>query len=73
MLFHDERAEEPSLAFMLARMRRPEFPEPIGVFRCIDRPTYNEAVEDQVTMAVKKEGEGDLEELFRKGDTWEVK
>ena len=72
LLFHDEKAEEPSLAFMLARMRRPEFPEPIGVFRCIERPTYNEAVEDQVTRATEKEGEGDVEALFRKGDTWEV-
>ena len=30
LLFHDEKAREPSLAFLLARMRYPEFPEPLG-------------------------------------------
>ncbi|MEX2032019.1 MAG: 2-oxoacid:ferredoxin oxidoreductase subunit beta, partial [Dehalococcoidia bacterium] len=30
LLFHDEQALEPSLAFLLARMRYPEFPEPVG-------------------------------------------
>src|SRR5580704_13293299 len=31
LLFHDERTPEPSLAYLLSRMRNPEFPEPIGV------------------------------------------
>src|SRR4051812_1727752 len=32
LLFHDERATEPTLAYLLCRMRQPDFPEPIGVF-----------------------------------------
>ena len=35
LLFHDENAASPQLAFLLSRMRHPEFPEPIGVFRCL--------------------------------------
>ncbi len=36
LLFHDEKAPEPSLAYLLSRMRHPEFPEPIGVFRAVE-------------------------------------
>ncbi|VAX39707.1 2-oxoglutarate/2-oxoacid ferredoxin oxidoreductase, beta subunit [hydrothermal vent metagenome] len=72
LLFHDEKAVEPSLAFMLTRMRYPEFPEPMGVFRDVERPVYNEELESQVQEVVKQKGEGNLEELFRSGDTWEV-
>ena len=38
LLVHDEAAKEPSLAYFLTRMHYPTFPEPIGVFRCVDRP-----------------------------------
>jgi 2-oxoglutarate ferredoxin oxidoreductase subunit beta len=72
LLFHDERATEPSLAFMLARMRYPEFPEPVGVFRAVQRPTYDEAVNRQIAESVASKGEGNLEELFHSGDTWTV-
>ena len=34
LLFHDEQAPEPSLAYLLSRLRYEDgFPEPIGVFR----------------------------------------
>ncbi|HUG92045.1 MAG TPA: 2-oxoacid:ferredoxin oxidoreductase subunit beta [Planctomycetaceae bacterium] len=72
LLFHDEQATEPSLAFMLARMRYPEFPEPVGVFRAVQRPVYDEAVNRQITESIASKGEGDLEELFNSGDTWTV-
>ena len=72
LLFHDERTTEPSLAFMLARMRHPEFPEPMGVFRDVERPVYNERVDAQVDKAIEKHGPGDLEALFNSGDTWTV-
>src|SRR5947207_6933296 len=35
LLIHEERGKEPSLAFLLSRMRCPEFPEPLGVFRAV--------------------------------------
>jgi 2-oxoglutarate ferredoxin oxidoreductase subunit beta len=54
-------------------MRHPEFPEPVGVFRAVERPTYEQAVNAQVTQAIEKKGDGDLEALFNSGDTWEVK
>lgn len=72
LLFHDEKAEDPSLAFLLAGMRHPDMPEPMGVFRDIDAPTYNEAVHQQVDDRIAASGEGDLEQLFNQGDTWTV-
>ena len=72
LLFHDEQAAEPSLAFLLARMRYPEFPEPMGVFRDVERPVYDQGVNAQVQQAIADQGAGDLQKLFNSGDTWTV-
>jgi len=72
LLFHDEKQEEPSLAYLLSRMHYPNFPEPLGVFRAVDRPTYEELMMDQIGQAVKSRGEGTLEDLFDAGDAWVV-
>lgn len=72
LLFHDERAADPSLAFLLARFRHPEFPEPMGVLRDIQKPCYDQAVNAQIEAAIAKQGEGDLDKLFESGDTWVV-
>lgn len=72
LLVHDEQAKEPSLAYLLSRMRQPEFPEPIGVFRAVDRPKYDRRLNRQIEEAVASQGEGDLEALFHSGDTWTV-
>ena len=73
LLFHDEKAVEPSLAYLLSRLRNEDgFPEPIGVFRAIDTPKYDEELNRQVEFARQEEGEGDLEKLFHSGDTWTV-
>ena len=71
LLFHDENLPEPSLAFLLSRMCHPEFPEPMGVFRCVDRPTYEDLVLDQVKVA-QRNSKPSLEELFAQGDVWTV-
>ena len=72
LLFHDEKAPNSQLAFLLSRMRHPEFPEPIGVFRDVDRPTYDEMINSQVDDAVSEKGAGELQNLFHSGDTWQV-
>ncbi len=71
LLFHDERQAEPSLAYLLSRMHYPQFPEPMGVFRCVERPTYEELLMNQVKTA-QRDGVGTLDELFRQGETWTV-
>ncbi len=73
LLFHDEKLAEPSLAYLLSRMHHPEFPEPMGVFRCVERPTYENMLVDQIDDAKKKNSDASLENLFNEGDTWDVK
>lgn len=72
LLFHDEKAPEPSLAYLLSRMRHPEFPEPIGVFRAVDHPKYDEELNKQIENARKNRGEGKIEELLNAGETWTI-
>src|SRR5687767_10240189 len=42
LLCHDEKTPEPSLAFLLSRMRYPDFPEPFGIFRDVEQPLFND-------------------------------
>ncbi len=71
LLFHDEKAAEPTLAYLFSRMTQPEFPEPIGVFRAVDAPRYEERLSEQIATAQKR-GKGDLTTLFTSGETWTV-
>jgi len=72
LLFHDEQLAEPSLAYTLSRMRYPEFPEPMGVLRCVDQPKFEEEMVAQVKEAKAKRGEGKIADILNEGDTWEV-
>jgi 2-oxoglutarate ferredoxin oxidoreductase subunit beta len=50
----------------------PQFPECVGVFRAVERPTYDDLVNQQMVEARKSKGPGTLEELFAAEDTWVV-
>jgi 2-oxoglutarate ferredoxin oxidoreductase subunit beta len=69
---HDERYESPAYACALATLARPDFPLPIGVFRAVERPSYEDLLEAQVANAHKLRGAGDLHALLHSGDTWTV-
>lgn len=70
LLVHDENDD--ALAFLLSTLQPPSFPAPIGVFRAVERPTYDAAMAEQVAAAKTKLGAADLDKLFNQGDTWEV-
>jgi len=72
LLIHDEKTPEPTLAYLLSRMRYPEFPEPLGVFRAVELETYENLVLDQIARLTARFGPGDLDRLFNEGDTWTV-
>jgi 2-oxoglutarate ferredoxin oxidoreductase subunit beta len=69
---HDESHESPSYAFALASLSRPQFPVPIGVFRAVEKTTYETLLGEQVEVARRQRGPGDLAALLRSGDTWTV-
>jgi len=73
LLIHDERDPNPSIQMMLARMRYPEMPEPIGVLRAVSGvATYDDQINHQVELAKAQRGIGDLQKLVEAGDTWVV-
>ena len=72
ILVHNINLEDPSVAFMLARMEQPDFPQPVGVFRAVERPSYDKMMADQIDSAIAKSGPGNLEKLIYAGDMWTV-
>ncbi len=71
LLVHDEKADS-TLVHLLAKMRRPDMPEPIGVMRAVEAPIFEDQVRGQIDQAVASRGKGDLNKLFNSGDTWQV-
>ena len=51
LLRHDESAEDPSLAFALSRLSHtPVGPTPLGIFRAVERPVYDEMMAEQIEV-----------------------
>jgi 2-oxoglutarate ferredoxin oxidoreductase subunit beta len=72
LVAHDAHLEDPSLAFALSRIDTIDFTHtPMGIFRDVDRPTYDGLMATQVDDAVSA-GPGDLAKLLRAGDTWTI-
>jgi 2-oxoglutarate/2-oxoacid ferredoxin oxidoreductase subunit beta len=72
LIVHDEKAPDSYLAYMLARMEYPDYPVPVGVFRDVEKPTYEDLLSGQVQTAIEKMGAGDLMKLLNAGDTWTI-
>jgi 2-oxoglutarate/2-oxoacid ferredoxin oxidoreductase subunit beta len=72
LLHHDEKNADPTLAFLLSRLRYPEAPEPMGIFRAVQAPTYDAAVHSQIEAAIARGGRGDVQEFLAGPDTWKV-
>ena len=59
LLVHDEFHEEASLAFSLSRISHtPHGPTPIGIFRDIERPVYDELMAEQLETAKSRARRG---------------
>jgi len=72
VLVHDESMDDPTQAYLLTQMNHPELPVPVGVFRCVEHPTYELQVAEQISQAREKKGAGDIQDLIRGQDTWTV-
>jgi 2-oxoglutarate/2-oxoacid ferredoxin oxidoreductase subunit beta len=69
VLVHDPTADDPTTAFALSRLKGVTA---MGVFRDVDRPSYDELMNGQLATAKAKQGEGDLMALLHSGETWDV-
>jgi len=73
LLVHNEFDQSVVLAYLLGQMSNdPNYPTPIGVFRQIQKPTYDAEVNKQIDLIKQKKGEGDLQKLLFSGNTWSV-
>jgi 2-oxoglutarate ferredoxin oxidoreductase subunit beta len=69
---HDERAADPTWATILARLGGPDLPECVGVFRAVERPTFEAEMSRRQTEAIALQGAGDLQALLNGDETWVV-
>jgi 2-oxoglutarate ferredoxin oxidoreductase subunit beta len=71
-LVWDAHHPEASPAFALSRLTRDAVgATPIGVFRDVERPVYDELMEEQLRSA-REQQEGELGALLAAGDTWTI-
>ena len=68
LFVHDETSELSAL--IASRLGGPGLPTPIGVFRAVSRPTYEQMMVEQVDRAVAK-GRGSVQDLLEEG-AWTV-
>lgn len=47
-------------------------PRPFGVFYAVNRPAYDDLLNQQIEFATKKHGEGDLDKLIAGKETWTI-
>jgi len=74
LITHDAGRDDPSYAFALSRMGASAVAHtPIGVFRRVERPSYDAMMAQQVREAQVKQGDGDLAVLLAGGDTWTIR
>jgi len=76
LLVYDKTNLNPGVAQLIAAMGVSDatMPLPVGMFRQIERPTYEASMDDQVRAAQQKTGgaKPSLKSLFSQGDTWTV-
>jgi 2-oxoglutarate/2-oxoacid ferredoxin oxidoreductase subunit beta len=75
VVVHDAHADDPAYAFSLSRLSSTDSRyTPMGVFRSVERPTYDAQMAGQIERA-QGEAPGDaaaLEQLLHGKDTWHV-
>ena len=73
LITHDQYAEDTTLANFLAGMSdTPDMPHPMGIFRSVRHPCYEDLMTNQIRTAKESMGDGDLEALLNAGETWTV-
>jgi 2-oxoglutarate ferredoxin oxidoreductase subunit beta len=70
---HDEFDDNPVRSYLLTHLsENPDFPTPIGVFRNVNRPCYDEEVQKQVDFITQAKGKGTLNDLLYTANAWIV-
>nr|WP_239579647.1 2-oxoacid:ferredoxin oxidoreductase subunit beta [Microlunatus panaciterrae] len=76
LVVHDAHRSDPSYAFGLSRLTDSGVLNrtPIGIFRSVELPTYDDLAREQVALASAQGGDDDaLQRMVAGGDTWTVR
>jgi len=73
LLIHDQYQQDPGIHLMLAKMQPPHFPVALGVIRSTMYPTFDDLVEEQISIAKQTSKIKNVDDLLNSGDTWEIK
>jgi 2-oxoglutarate ferredoxin oxidoreductase subunit beta len=74
LLVHDAHADNPQLAFALAQLTESNSLEraPIGIFRDVERPVYDDLARAQITTFDDESAKlTAVSQLLKGGDTWQ--
>ncbi len=72
LMVHDTGNPSRVPAYLLAAFMPPEMPMAFGIFRQVQKPTYDDLMIEQINEVVAERGHGDLPRLLRSGTTWVV-
>ena len=74
IVVHDESREDPSQAFALSRLTQPGHLDqaPVGVFRRVERPAYDDMIRGQIDQAKADDRAAALASIIAGPDTWEA-
>jgi 2-oxoglutarate ferredoxin oxidoreductase subunit beta len=72
ILIHDMTQEDSGIHNMLVDMQLPNYPVAFGVIRSVPSPTYDELLENQITVSKEKSTIRCVDDLLNSGDTWEI-
>jgi 2-oxoglutarate ferredoxin oxidoreductase subunit beta len=72
VLVHDATAKMPNYSYLLTQLEYPEMPVPFGVFRDIEKPSYEEMLSEQVKAVTQKNGVGKLKDILYTNEVWKV-
>jgi 2-oxoglutarate ferredoxin oxidoreductase subunit beta len=69
LLIHNVRQPDSTLAYSLCALQHPVA---FGIFRQVERPTYEQLAQQQFKQVVTQHGLGELKVLLEQGQVWEV-
>ena len=72
LMVHDTGNPSRVPAYLLAAFAPPEMPMAFGIFRQVQKPTYDDLMLQQINDVIADRGRGDLPRLLRSGTTWLV-
>ena len=74
VVVHDAHAEDPTAAFALSRLTDTGVLQqsPIGIFRSVERPSFDDGVRNQVKLPDPADRLAALQGLLNGSDTWTV-